>query len=55
MTSPLSENITTIVKSSETSVIGLMRGINRFSYHSRPLALSSTNRVSIPAKKGIPR
>ena len=36
MFSPLSENITTMVKSSDTSVMGLIAGINRFSYHSRP-------------------
>ena len=36
--SPLRLNITTIVKSSAISVIGLMRGMNLVSYHSRPLA-----------------
>jgi hypothetical protein len=51
----LSENITTMVKRSETSVSGLIAGINFFSYHSRPRALISTNRESIPAKNGIPR
>ena len=36
MYSPLSENITTMVNSSATSVIGLMRGMKLCSYHSCP-------------------
>ena len=39
MVSPFSENITTMVKSSATSVIGPMRGTKRVSYQSRPFAL----------------
>ncbi len=52
---PLSENITTMVKRSATSVSGLMRGTNRASYHSRPLAETSTRRVRNPAANGMPR
>ena len=55
MASPLSENITTMVKSSETSVIGPMRGTKRVSYQSRPFALTSTRRVRKPAANGTPR
>ena len=44
MISPLSENITTMVKSSAISVIGLMRGMNSCSYHS--LALEPDQRRS---------
>ena len=47
--------MTTIVKSNAISVSGLIRGMNRFSYQSRPLARSSMNRVTIPARNGIPR
>ncbi len=47
--------MTTIVNSSATSVIGLMRGINFFSYHARPRALTRISRVSIPAINGTPR
>ena len=43
-------NITTIVNSSDTSVSGPTLGTNRFSYHSRPIALTPTTRVSIPAE-----
>ena len=55
MTSPLSENITTIVNSSATSVIGLIAGMNRVSYHVLPLALQQHERVSMPARNGMPR
>ena len=55
MVSPLSENITTMVKRSETSVIGPMRGTKLFSYQSRPLAPTSTRRVRNPAANGTPR
>ena len=41
--SPLRLNITTIVNSRAISVSGLMRGMNCFSYHSRPLSLSPRN------------
>ena len=34
---------------------GAIRGTNRVSYHRRPLVLTSTRRVSIPATNGIPR
>ena len=54
--SPLRLNITTIVNSSATSVIGLIRGMNaRLVPVPRPSALSSTKRVSIPARNGMPR
>ncbi len=52
---PLRLNITTMVKSRATSVIGEMRGMNSPSYHCLPLARSSTKRVRIPARKGTPR
>ena len=55
MNSPLSENMTTMVNSRATSVIGLMRGMNFVSYQDLPLSLSMVNRVSRPAIKGIPR
>ena len=55
MFSPLIENITTIVNSSATSVIGLMRGMNVPSYQARPRRRTRTARVSIPAMNGMPR
>jgi hypothetical protein len=55
MSSPLRENITTMVNSSAASVIGLILGMNLLSYHSRPLILRKTKRVSMPPKKGMPR
>mgnify|MGYP000499956638 CR=1 FL=1 len=50
-----SENITTIVKSSETNVIGPIRGTKTRSYHCRPRAPTRTRRVTKPAAKGTPR
>lgn len=44
-----------MVKSNATSVMGLIRGMNCFSYHSRHFDFTSTSRVSIPATKGTPR
>ena len=55
MLSPLSENITTMVKSSATSVIGLIFGMKRSWYHSLPFARTSTKRVTTPARNGMPR
>ncbi len=52
---PWVENMTTIVNRSATSVIGLMAGTNRPSYHARPRALTSTSRVIAPAIAGTPR
>ena len=53
--SPLRENITIIVNSNATRVIGLILGINLPSYQVLPLALMRVNLVSMPPKKGIPR
>ena len=47
--------MTTIVNSSAISVIGLIRGMNCVSYHVPPLRRSSKNRVSMPARNGMPR
>ena len=47
--------MTTMVNSRAISVSGLMRGMNARSYHSRPLAFTSTNRVAMPARNGTPR
>ncbi|MNC96604.1 hypothetical protein D3C83_140200 [compost metagenome] len=55
MYSPFNENITTIVKSKAIRVIGLILGMNFFSYHSFDFNFSATNRVNIPARNGIPR
>ena len=55
MISPLSENITRMVNSSAIRVMGLMRGMNSWSYHSLLLKRSSVNRVMMPATKGMPR
>ena len=55
MNSPLSENMTTMVKRSAMSVIGLILGMNFVSYHVLPLSLSSVNRVTTPAMNGMPR
>jgi len=52
---PFSENITTMVNKSAISVIGLMRGIKDCSYQSFPRTRSSTKRVTIPARNGMPR
>ena len=53
--SPLRLNMTKMVNSRATSVMGLMRGMNVRSYHSRPLILRAAKRVSMPAKNGMPR
>jgi len=37
------------------SVMGLIAGIKRVSYHVLFLILSKTNRVNIPARNGMPR
>ncbi len=55
ISSPLSENITTMVNSRATRVIGLILGMNFVSYQVRPLDLMRKKRVSMPPKKGIPR
>ena len=55
MFSPLIENMTTIVNSRAISVIGLIRGMNTPSYHSRPRRRISTTRVRNPAMNGMPR
>jgi len=55
MYSPFKENITSIVKSRATRVMGLIRGMNFSSYHVRPLVFRPTNLEIIPAMKGIPR
>ena len=55
MTSPLNENITTIVKSSAMRVMGEMRGMNSRSYHSRPFHRNMRKRVAMPPKNGMPR
>ena len=55
MFSPWSENMTTMVKSKAMSVIGLIAGIKLSSYQFLPLTRSRTNRVIIPARKGMPR
>ena len=44
-----------MVKSRATSVIGLMRGMNFVSYHSRPLTRSRMKREPKPAIMGMPR
>ena len=46
MVSPLRLNITTIVNSSATSVNGLIRGMNDFSYHARPFVSKHHERAS---------
>ena len=54
--SPLSENITTMVKSSATSVIGLIRGMNLVLVPVLALrARMSAKRVTMPARNGMPR
>ena len=56
MVSPLSENMTTMVKSSATSVIGLIVGMKRFWYQSSPFARDQRRSgVTIPARNGMPR
>ena len=55
MVSPLSENITTMVKSRAMSVMGLILGMNFVWYHSLFLSLIRPARVAIPAMKGMPR
>ena len=53
--SPFKENMTKIVNSNAIKVIGLILGINFFSYHSLPFNFSIENLVIMPPKKGIPR
>src|ERR1039458_7170930 len=53
--SPFRENITTMVNNKAIKVMGLIFGMNFFSYHSRPLAFCSAKRVSMPARNGMPR
>ena len=55
MTAPFSENITKIVNSKASRVIGLILGIKTCSNQSLLIVRSSTYRVIIPEKKGIPR
>ncbi len=55
MYAPFSENISTIVNSSATSVSGATFGTKWWSYHSAPRARRSTNRVSNPPRNGMPR
>ncbi len=52
---PLRLNITTIVNSSATSVIGPIFGTKRSWYHSTETKRSITTRVSTPAMHGMPR
>ena len=51
MKPPLSENMTTMVNSNAISVSGLIRGINRVSYHSRPFALQQHEPRQHPGKE----
>ena len=46
--------MTRIVNSKATNVIGLIFGMNEFSYHVRPLSFSKAMRVNSPAKNGMP-
>ena len=55
MYSPLRLNITTMVKSSEISVMGEMRGMNFLAYHSFPFRGIKVTRVMTPPRNGIPR
>ena len=55
MYSPLSENITRMVKSRAIRVIGLIIGMKVLWYHSLLLSLMSEKRVMMPARKGMPR
>ena len=55
MNSPLRLNITTMVKSSEISVMGEMRGMNCVAYHPFPFRGIRVNRVMTPPRNGIPR
>ena len=52
---PSSENITSIVNNNAIKVIGLILGMNFFSYHSLLFNLNKVNRVIIPARNGMPR
>ncbi len=47
--------MTRIVNSSAIRVTGEIFGMKTRSYHSLPLVLTRTNRVSMPARNGIPR
>ena len=56
MVSPLSENITTMVKSSATSVIGLIRGMKTLLVPLLALQLAQRRSgVTKPAMNGMPR
>ena len=51
-------NIVTLLKGQRAKairVIGLIVGMNEFSYQSLPLIFSMTKRVITPPRKGIPR
>ena len=52
MFSPLSENMTTMVKSRAIRVMGLIRGMNFVSYQSFPLSLSRVKRVMHAGEEG---
>ena len=43
ITSPFRENITIIVNNNAIKVIGLIFGMNTFSYHSRPFVLQKSS------------
>ncbi len=53
--SPFRENITTMVNSKAIKVIGLIFGMNFFSYHWRPLAFSMREAGEHPGDEGMPR
>ena len=55
MVSPLSENMSTMVKSSATSVMGEMRGMKTFRYQSSPFQRRRTTQLAKPARNGMPR
>ena len=55
MLRPWIENITTIVNSRAISVSGLMAGMNVARTTPGPPPSTSANRVSIPARNGMPR
>ena len=55
MASPFKLNITTMVSSSATNVIGLMAGMNTCSYQASPFSRRSTSRERKPAANGMPK
>src|SRR5665811_1984855 len=55
MYSPFKENMTIMVKSSPINAVGPSFFINTLSYQSFPLFFTRTDRVIMPAIKGIPR